>query len=58
MSDRDFAAGASAARNKLAAFLRSAGVPVPYSWHPPSDEDFLTGINDAIRAVRRRDSAA
>lgn len=41
----DEAAGASKARNKLAAFLRANGVPVRGSaYNPPEDHDFLIAI--------------
>lgn len=42
----DFAAGASAARNKLARFLRENGIDVQLSRYgcPPSDRDFLDAI--------------
>jgi len=52
MYGNEFAAGASAARNKLAAYLRQHGVPVPYTWYPPTDEDFLEAISAAIRAAQ------
>lgn len=39
------AAGASKARNKLAAFLAAHGVPVkPSTSNPPQDPEFLTAI--------------
>lgn len=58
MYGNDFAAGASAARNKLAAYLREHGIPVPYTWHPPADEDFLQAIRVAIRAAQSRSGRA
>jgi hypothetical protein len=51
--EQDFAAGASAARNKLASYLRENGFPVQASKYgcPPTDTDFLRsllgGMNDA-----------
>ena len=40
------AAGSSATRHKLAAFLRQRGIPVESStrYYPPSDEDFYRAI--------------
>ena len=48
--DNEFAAGASAARYKLAAYLREHGVDVrPSRWGcPPSDDDFLQAVLRAI----------
>jgi hypothetical protein len=42
----DKGAGASAARNKIATFLREHGIPVKPSNYgrPPTNEDFLTSI--------------
>jgi hypothetical protein len=61
MSDYDFnagfAAGASAARNKVASYLRQHGIPVPCRWYPPSDEDFLEGIRIALYSRCRRVTA-
>jgi hypothetical protein len=46
MNDSDRAGGASAARNKLAGFLREWGIPVRSGrrGYPPTDEDFLAAI--------------
>jgi hypothetical protein len=38
------ASGASAARNKLAAYLREHGVNIPRLEYPPEDLDFLLAI--------------
>ena len=50
MSTMDFAAGASAARNKLAAYLRENGINVhPSHWRqPPTDEDFRRSVLTAF----------
>jgi len=50
----DSAAGASAARWKLAGFLFQFGIHVQSSrWNcPPSDEDFLRAIQEAARSGR------
>jgi len=52
----EYAAGASAARWKLAAFLLQYGIYVRSSrWScPPSNEDFLEAIIEAIRSGRIR----
>jgi len=46
MTGGDFAAGASAARNKLASYLRENGINVRTSRYgcPPDDEDFLQSV--------------
>jgi hypothetical protein len=51
MTNDDFAAGASAARNKLAAYLRAHGVDVrtSRSGRPPDDDDFLAGVRVSLR---------
>ena len=47
MSDRDYKAGASSARNKIAAALRSHGLHIESSApsRPPNDADFIDAIN-------------
>ena len=40
----EHAAGASAARHKLASFLRDHGIDVPQREYPPDDIDFLRCI--------------
>ena len=45
MSDDDRAGGASAARHKLAAFLRERGLTIPFG-SPPEDEDFWYAIQE------------
>jgi hypothetical protein len=47
MSDRDFKAGASSARNKIAAALRAQGLHIESSAppRPPNDADFIDAIN-------------
>jgi len=47
------AAGASSARWKLAGFLIQYGIFVTSShWGPPTDQDFIDAILDAIRQNR------
>jgi hypothetical protein len=47
MSQEDLkAAGASAARNKLAGFLRERGLKIPFRYTPPEDEDFWYAIQE------------
>ena len=49
----DFAAGASSARNKIAAFLEEHGIAVPRSRSgaPPTDEDFLRAVLAATQSA-------
>jgi len=48
---QEFTAGASAARNKLAAFLRKHGLQVETSRYgcPPTDEDFLESVLSLLK---------
>jgi hypothetical protein len=46
MSVEDYKAGASAARNKLAGFLRERGLRVPVGYTPPEDDDFWYAIQE------------
>ena len=47
MSEDDFrAAGASAARNKLAGFLRERGLKIAPDYPPPEDDDFWYAIQE------------
>jgi hypothetical protein len=46
MSVEDYKAGASAARNKLAGFLRERGLRVPLGYTPPEDDDFWYAIQE------------
>jgi len=49
----EHAAGASAARWKLAGFLLQFGILVRSSrWGPPSDQDFIDAILEAVRNNR------
>lgn len=54
--EQDFAAGASAARNKLASFLRKNGIKVQTSTYgyPPTDEDFFRSIQAVIQEGGQR----
>lgn len=59
--NEEFAGGASAARNKLATYLRRRGIDVEPSHYgcPPTDDDFLKGILAAFReGSTRLDSGA
>lgn len=46
MSQEDRAGGASAARNKLAAFLIDRGLEIPTCFGPPENEDFWYAIQE------------
>lgn len=46
MNQEDFKAGASAARNKLAGFLRDRGLDIPSGDTPPENEDFWCAIQE------------
>jgi hypothetical protein len=46
MSQEDHAAGASAARNKLAGFLRERGLKIPFGYTPPENDDFWYAIQE------------
>ncbi len=46
MSVEDYKAGASAARNKLAGFLRDRGLKMAFGSTPPEDDDFWYAIQE------------
>lgn len=53
MMDDDFAAGSSAARNKLKNYLQQElGLQFPFSPNPPKDEDFGEAIQEHVNKIR------
>jgi hypothetical protein len=46
MSEEDYKVGASAARNKVAGFLRERGLKIPLGYTPPENHDFWYAIQE------------
>jgi hypothetical protein len=46
MSEEDYKAGASAARNKLGGFLRERGLKIRFGYTPPENDDFWYAIQE------------